>query len=391
MNVDRIIKEEGRVVVSIDKTKYKNDDVEILRVWYPDQYKTMKLIEISDDEGYINYHFGCSMMKEFSTQAMTTLEKLMCAYSLFQYETLFTQGYQVSFETQNIFLDCGNNVEVLFVERVDLYDGEFHKEDFFTQLKARILSMFTRYSFGEIMGANFNLAFKTKFEQSVLEAENVTALRLIVGNYIDEKKAEQDDNYVFVTKKSFILYRILTFVFLSLFVVISTFSIFNYFGNIKELEFENRLYSYFVQRDYNGTITYSQGNKLNKEQKYIVGYSAIMTLSLDESKKQVILSTYNQNVSEAILEYWMYIGYGNYSEAANRAKALNNSEYTLYALRLEENRLLNTDSMDGTEKQQQLESVRSEIAKLEEELKVVEEVVEEVEIVEDTDEVSTDE
>lgn len=370
MSVDRIIKKENEILVSIDRTKYKSWDRDILQQWYPKEYNSMKLVDITDDEGYINYIFDMEENVDFDVSEFTVLEKLTCAYSLFQYKVLFDKGYQASFDDENIFLSKGNEVVLLFIENKNLYSGEFETSEFFTQCKARILSMFTRYSFNDLIKSNFTLQMKTTFEKAILDAESEEEIKAIICQYIDEKRREEKQNYVFAPKKIFVGYRIASFVLMVLFVGVSIFSLINYYGKVKPLEFDNSLYSHFVAQDYSKVIDLSRNVTLSKEQKYIVGYSAIETSSLDNKKKQVILTTYNINVSEAILEYWVFIGQGNYKEAANRGKAVNNDEYVLYALRLEENRLLNNDTMDGSEKESALKSVQGEIKDYEEKLKV---------------------
>lgn len=369
MSLDRIINDDDRIIVSIDKTKYKNSDVKILQKWYPHQYNTMELCSVKDDDGYINYQFNCEDYNQFNLDKFTVLEKLMCAYSLFQYESLFKDGFYVSLNDSNVFLTNANTIRLVFVEKFDLYKyDEYDNQDYFVQLKARILAMFSQYSFDEIIKSDFTLNFKTPFEKAVLETKDVIELKAVINKYIKDKKAENQQSFSYVKRKNYVVYRMLTFIFLICFMLSAGFLSYTKIIVEEDLNFANELYSEFIKRNYSKVIVVSRDEELTKEQKYIVGYSAIMTSALDGEKRQVILSTYSQNVSESILDYWVSIGYGDYATAINKGKAVNNDEYVLYALRLEENRLLTNDKMDGSEKEAALESVRTEIEAYEKKL-----------------------
>ncbi len=366
--MDRIIKENGMIIVSQDKTRYKNTDSNILKKWYPNEYKSMELLDITDEDGYINYKFKAEEFKDFDIRKFTTLEKLQCAYSLFQYEMLFKNGYEASFSDENLYLDQSKNVELLFVEDKDVYLENSETQGMMLQLKARILSMFSRYSFEEVLKSNFTLAFHSNFEKEVLNTESLEDLKQVVIKYIEKQEKEQEENFVFVKKRGFILYRAFTMVFLLLFLCVTGFSLYNHFTYTQPLELQNQLYTEFTDKNYSEVLKISKGESLELDQKYIVGYSGIMTSSLDDAKKNVILSTYSKTASETTMEYWMNIGYGDYKQAIDKGKSLNNDEYVIYALRLEENRLLNDDSMDGETKEADLKSVQDQIKTYEEKL-----------------------
>ncbi|MFV0382121.1 MAG: type VII secretion protein EssB/YukC [Breznakia sp.] len=366
--MDRILKEEDIIVVSEDRTRYKNTDIKILEKWYPTEYKTLKLMEITDEDGYINYRFYAKNIKTFQVHKLTILEKLRCAYGMFGYEALFKKGYQVSFDDENMYLDTSNSIEILFVVDTKLYKDDTHEHDFFKQMKARILSMFSKYSFEEIMKSNFTLSFTSNFENEILDKENVEELKDVLHRYIKKEEIEQEKNYVFVKKRGFILYRVFMYMFLLLFLCVGTYSIYNYISNVQHLEFGNQLYGEFVDGNYAEVLKMSEKKELNNKQKYMAGYAAIVTSSLDEKKQNTILSTYTGSISESVMEYWMYIGYGNYEEAISKGKSVNNDEYVLYALRLEENRLYNDETMEGTKKEKSLKSVQEAIQDYEERL-----------------------
>lgn len=372
--MDRIIKNENTVIISQDKTRYKSVDVTILYKWYPNTYKTMKLLNVFDEDGYINYEFALDNCKEFNLSGFTVLEKLYCAYSLFSYESIFTNGFYTSFDDENLYLDASNCAEAIFVEDVDLYIDNANYKDFFTQLKAKILSMFSKYTYNEIIKSNFTLSFSSKFEKEILNSKDVQELRETVVKHIDEQETIQKSNFAFVKKKSFIMYRAFTYILLVMFLVMTTYSVFNKFYTVNKLEFSNDLYGEFIDKNYTEVLRISSGEDLTLDQKYIVGYAGIMTTALDNDKKEIILSTYSKHVSEALMEYWIYIGYGDYKNAINKGKSINNDEYVLYALRLEENRLLKDEKMDGAQKEAELNGVQSEIETYKEKLNITDEV-----------------
>lgn len=367
MKIDRIQEKDTNFIVSIDKTKYRNTDPKLLSNWYAHQFSTMRLIEVTDDEGYINYILDGDGLHNFDHSAYTILEKLRSAYCLIKFEKLVKSGYIVDLSDENLFIDNDKSIVLMFAPKRDLY-MEPEQSDFIAELKARILSMFSKYSYTQILESNFTLQFKTSFEAEILACQSIDELRSLLTKYIDEKNQEQTTKFVVVQRKTHSIYRIMTFAFLIAFLISFGGYIYTMQFKVPELTSANELLSLYIERDYASVISTSKEIDLDKQQKYIVGYSSIMSSSLNEKKRKVILSTFTPDASESMLDYWVAIGYGNYLDASSKGKTINDDEYVLYALRLEENRLVTNDKIDGSEKEQQLTDVRAEIKTYEEKL-----------------------
>lgn len=367
--IDRLEIEKSKIIVSIDKTKYRNENTGVLKNWYPHQFNTMKLTDVTDDEGYINYVLDSESLEQFDISDYTILEKLRCAYNLLSFEKLANSGYYVNLEDENLYLDSDKSIVLMFAPKRDLYTNQEElNADFLSVIKARTISMFTKYSFKDILDSNFSVQLKTKFESEVQSAEDIAKLKELLIEYIDEKEKEQKEQFVYVNKRSYKSYRILTFVFLVSFILSLGSLVYTSSFEVRDLTYGNEILSLYISRDYSSVISTSKEIDLDKNQKYLVGYSAIMTSALNERKKEVVLTTFTPESSESLLDYWVAIGYGNYQDAISKGKTIGDDEYILYALRLEENRLVNNDTMDGTEKEQSLIEVRAEIATYEEKL-----------------------
>ena len=104
--------------------------------------------------------------------------------------------------------------------------------------------------------------------------------------------------------------------------------------------------------------------RLSKEAKYVLASSYIHLDNLSDKQKLSILNTITPSSSENLLEYWIYLGRGNYKKALNLAQNIGDNQLILHSYTNLYEQVRNDPKMDGAEKQKKLSEYLKEIKDL---------------------------
>lgn len=104
---------------------------------------------------------------------------------------------------------------------------------------------------------------------------------------------------------------------------------------------------------------------MSKNEK-IVADKAIINdqVELNDDQKSNIIGQLNTKTKDDILDYWMYIGKGEFDEANNSAIAVSDADMQIYALLLLINEAQNDDELDATERKELIDGYESQITDL---------------------------
>lgn len=104
---------------------------------------------------------------------------------------------------------------------------------------------------------------------------------------------------------------------------------------------------------------------MSKNEK-IVADKAIINdqVELNDEQKSNIIGQLNTKTKDDILDYWMYIGKGEFDEANNCAIAVSDADMQIYALLLLINDAQNDDELDATERKELIDGYESQITDL---------------------------
>ena len=129
--------------------------------------------------------------------------------------------------------------------------------------------------------------------------------------------------------------------------------------------------NYYSEKNYEGVIKSlekTRGMKLDKESKYKLAYSYIVSENLSESQKKNITLSLDEKSDENILDYWIAIGKSDYDSAIDLSKKVQDDELLLYALLSKEKAIQDNTKMTGEEKQKSQDELESQIEKINKEL-----------------------
>jgi uncharacterized membrane protein YukC len=106
---------------------------------------------------------------------------------------------------------------------------------------------------------------------------------------------------------------------------------------------------------------------------YVVQYelasSYVMTESLNEEQRKVVLNNITLKTDPQYLLYWIYIGRGRSEDALELARAMEDRELIMYGLLKYREEIKADEELSGEEKQKKIEAIDKEIEEYERERK----------------------
>ena len=100
------------------------------------------------------------------------------------------------------------------------------------------------------------------------------------------------------------------------------------------------------------------------EQKYILARAYVQSESLTTEQKENILSKLTLSSNQKEMDYWICLGRKQIDQAENLAMQLSDDELLLYAYMKEKEQVEDDITIDGSEKQNRLNDLQSQIEKL---------------------------
>ena len=99
-------------------------------------------------------------------------------------------------------------------------------------------------------------------------------------------------------------------------------------------------------------------------QKYILANSYVRSENLTQQQKENIISNLSLKETPARLEYWIYLGRNDISEAIDIAMQQSDDEMLLYAYMKQKSMIETDSSLSGEEKTQELEKIAQKMQPL---------------------------
>lgn len=103
-------------------------------------------------------------------------------------------------------------------------------------------------------------------------------------------------------------------------------------------------------------------NTMSKTEKIVASKAVINDqVELDDEQKSNVISQINSKTKDQILDYWIYIGKGEYDQANNCAIAVSDADMQIYALLLLINQTQNDDELEASERKELIDGYESQI------------------------------
>lgn len=276
------------------------------------------------------------------------------------------EDYSININPKNIYFDY--NFCIKIIERDIKEEGSSSNlEDFIMQYKSLIgYVLQDKYTYEDYYNGGIDLLNKNKFLKQINECESIeNIVEILSDRYLSEKK-DYVDNKIAIEKSTYKKQNIMLKIFCIVIILLITYSSIITF---KELPHNRKLLvasNAFIRDDYEGVIDSLSTVKLEnlpKESKYILSYAYVNSESLAASQKKNILNSITLQSDDSILEFWIHLGKLDYSSTIDIAKRLGDNELLMYSLIKKEQQIMNNSNLTGEEKQQELDTIKTEIEK----------------------------
>src|SRR5690606_2997537 len=126
----------------------------------------------------------------------------------------------------------------------------------------------------------------------------------------------------------------------------------------------------YLISNYDGVITTLNGEnaeKMPKSTKYILAHSYLITEPLSDNDKKVIQNNLSLNSDSNYLLYWIYNGRGEFEEAMEKAKYLDDPQLIIYGLIKQIEAAKNNPKLSGSERDKLVKELQQELSEYREE------------------------
>ncbi|GAA0303964.1 type VII secretion protein EssB [Gracilibacillus halotolerans] len=244
---------------------------------------------------------------------------------------------------------------------------EMEDEEFLKQLKCYSIALLSKkFTFDQLYNGSIHHAKETEFERQVRSKESINELiDYLEKSYQAEQKKTKKTMQLLPTKR-FTLYKRLAISFMIASVLLAAPLI--YLG-IVSLPYQQSLlkaHEEYLISNYDGVITTLNGEnaeKMPKSSKYILAHSYLLAEPLAESDKDVILNNLNLNSDSNYLLYWIYNGRGEFEEAMEKAKYLDDPQLIMYGLIKQIEAAKNNPKLSGSERDDMVNNLQQELNK----------------------------
>lgn len=291
-------------------------------------------------------------------------ERLRLALNVLNLEQCLQLPVTFFLHPENLFITKDEHVKVAYRGLPDkMVPSKMDEEEFLTEVKCYIISIFTEYSFTNLYEGALGVVELPEFLATIRHSSSIGELRENLEVAYREVCQEEAETLTIVKKRN---YQILKHVsiwlsaFLTLLVIPLIYLIFiqNPFKE-KLLDADTA----FIKVDYSGVITELKSVKLSAlpyTQKFELAYSYVKSLDFPADKEEVILNNVSLKTEELYLDYWIEIGRGHANEAKDIAKRLNDPDLILYAITQEMKQVREDEQLSGSDRESQLEDLQSD-------------------------------
>lgn len=275
--------------------------------------------------------------------------------------------YYIEINEKNIFYD--ENM-LPYVKARDLYgrEGKAEESDFLYAYKCIAGGLLSRkYKINQVLDSGLEILKKDKSLSDIVAAGNMQELVGILRSSRSDFIKNNEKKFRKVSKVKYSVWRTLAVIMLFIGIVAGGLVI--YYGGFvipkqKALVMANER---FITKDYVGcidSVKKMEVEDMDTHTKYILAVSYASTESFKQEEISEIISRLSINSNEKELEYWIYLGRLDVSQAENIALALSDDKLLIYAYMKEIDILENRNDMDGEEKKSRLDTLNSEIKAL---------------------------
>lgn len=299
-------------------------------------------------------------------------EKLRLLCNIAQLKKYLTTRVSFFLHPDNLVFDDNLLPFVIYRGIRDLIPPfEMNEQDFLKQLQCLSIALFSqKYSFEQLYKGALRDAKETDFERQVSEIAELEPLIEYLQDSYQREQQKIEKNMQMVSTKRFRLFKQLSIIMIIVAVLLAAPLVYFSFFNLPYQQHLQDAHEQYLASD-NGevisTLEDEDADKLPKATKYILADSYVNAADLEEGKKENIKKNISLKSDDDYLLYWIYNGRGEFEDALDKAKYLDDPSLIMNGLLRQREAVKDDPDLSGSDRDEELKEINSEIEDYKEE------------------------
>lgn len=368
-----------------DKIEIKHSEEKVKVILSPNQFSRLKIDTIEnyvdatvtlEDNGYLTLLYQkpklSYSLKDLIAEDLSEVKRLELAQKM-ESISFSEHNFKIPFiHPKNIFLQ-GSVVKILYFGLEGIMEPiPYTSETFLMTYKALIVSILRPKLDFELL-VNGISAISDSLVQDIVACESYDDVIKYIHEAYDKAYQEEKKKKIAVSKLTWRILSIGIGIFSVATITLGVVAAYYHFWSNPIQKATINAQSHFINKQYDSVADDLQGvavNRLSKEAKFVLASAYVRLDNLSEEQKSSVLNTITPSSEDNLLDYWIYLGKGDYKKSLDLAQNIGDDQLTLHAYTNLYEQTREDKNMNGAEKQKKLGEYRKEIEELSKKLGV---------------------
>lgn len=368
-----------------DKIEIKHSEEKVKVILSPNQFSRLKIDTIEnyvdatvtlEDNGYLTLLYQkpelSYSLKDLIAEDLSEVKRLELAQKM-ESISFSEHNFKIPFiHPKNIFLQ-GSVVKILYFGLEGIMEPiPYTSETFLMTYKALIVSILRPKLDFELL-VNGIAAISDSLVQDIVACESYDDVVKYIHEAYDKAYQEEKKKKIAVSKLTWRILSIGIGIFSLATITLGVVAAYYHFWSNPIQKATINAQSHFINKQYDSVADDLQGvtvNRLSKEAKFVLASAYVRLDNLSEEQKSSVLNTITPSSEDNLLDYWIYLGKGDYKKSLDLAQNIGDDQLTLHAYTNLYEQTREDKNMNGAEKQKKLGEYRKEIEELSKKLGV---------------------
>lgn len=368
-----------------DKIEIKHSEEKVKVILSPNQFSRQKIDTIEnyvdatvtlEDNGYLTLLYQkpklSYSLKDLIAEDLSEVKRLELAQKM-ESISFSEHNFKIPFiHPKNIFLQ-GSVVKILYFGLEGIMEPiPYTSETFLMTYKALIVSILRPKLDFELL-VNGIAAISDSLVQDIVACESYDDVVKYIHEAYDKAYQEEKKKKIAVSKLTWRILSIGIGIFSVAAITLGVVAAYYHFWSNPIQKATINAQSHFINKQYDSVADDLQGvavNRLSKEAKFVLASAYVRLDNLSEEQKSSVLNTITPSSEDNLLDYWIYLGKGDYKKSLDLAQNIGDDQLTLHAYTNLYEQTREDKNMNGAEKQKKLGEYRKEIEELSKKLGV---------------------
>ena len=368
-----------------DKIEIKHSEEKVKVILSPNQFSRLKIDTIEnyvdatvtlEDNGYLTLLYQkpklSYSLKDLIAEDLSEVKRLELAQKM-ESISFSEHNFKIPFiHPKNIFLQ-GSVVKILYFGLEGIMEPiPYTSETFLMTYKALIVSILRPKLDFELL-VNGIAAISDSLVKDIVACESYDDVIKYIHEAYDKAYQEEKKKKIAVSKLTWRILSIGIGIFSVATLALGVLAAYYHFWSNPIQKATINAQSHFINKQYDSVADDLQGvavNRLSKEAKFVLASAYVRLDNLSEEQKSSVLNTITPSSEDNLLDYWIYLGKGDYKKSLDLAQNIGDDQLTLHAYTNLYEQTREDKNMNGAEKQKKLGEYRKEIEELSKKLGV---------------------